>query len=181
VPETIARLRPMTAADIPAVITIGRRIWQEHYVPIIGQEQVDYMTSQRFTADYLSRYLPTAADNVPSAVRWLDMLEQEGEGGTEVVGYCSYALGDKPGELKLEQLYLLPGLHGQGLGGLMLQHIEHHARTLGLSTLWLTVNKNNAISIRIYRKRGFSVRESAIFNIGSGFVMDDYVMVKQLA
>lgn len=165
-----AQLRPMTSSDIDAVISIGRRIWQEHYVPIIGQEQVDYMTSQRFTHDYLGQY-PDSSD------RWLDLLEVDGA----TVGYCSYSLGPAPGELKLEQLYLLPELHGRGLGGMMMRHIEAHARRLGRNTVWLTVNKYNAGSIEVYKKSGFTVREEAVFDIGNGFVMDDYVMEKRLA
>jgi GNAT superfamily N-acetyltransferase len=141
-----AQLHPLTAAEIPTVIDIGRSIWLEHYVPLIGEAQVNYMTSQRFTTEYLSRYLPenaTGDDGQP--VRWLDLLRLEGE----TVGYCSHSLGPNPTELKLEQLYLLPGLHGRGLGGLMMRHIEQHARSLGRTTLWLTVNKHNAVHRRL--------------------------------
>ena len=176
-PESPATLRPITSADISTVIDVGRRIWQEHYVPIVGQEQVDYMTGMRFSPEYLSSYLPTAPSNQPNPTRWLWLLERDGE----AIGYTSCSIGDRPGEMKLEQLYLLPELHGQGLGGLMLEHIERHTRALGLNMLWLTVNKENSNSIRVYRKKGFTIRASAIFDIGHGFVMDDYVMEKKLA
>ncbi len=176
-PTQTAELRPVAAADLPALITIGRRIWQEHYVPIIGQAQVDYMTSQRFTPEYLSRYLPSAgvnSDQTPE--RWLDVLEVDGA----MVGYCSYSLGPAADELKLEQLYLLPELHGRGLGGRMMRHIEQQARALNRPVIWLTVNKYNDGSIAVYKKGGFTVREEAIFDIGNGFFMDDYVMEKRL-
>ncbi|MDE1175905.1 MAG: GNAT family N-acetyltransferase [Edaphobacter sp.] len=169
-PPANALLRPMTAADLPTLISIGRRIWQEHYVPIIGQAQVDYMTAQRFTTDYLSRYLD-ATD------KWLLLLELE----NETVGYCSYSLGPAADELKLEQLYLLPTHHGQGLGRLMLHHIQQQALQFDRPVLWLTVNKHNAASIAVYNKSGFTVREEAVFDIGNGYVMDDYVMEKRLA
>ena len=45
----------------------------------------------------------------------------------------------------------------------------------------VTVNKANAASIAVYRKRGFSVRSELRLEIGAGFVMDDYVMSKRLA
>jgi ribosomal protein S18 acetylase RimI-like enzyme len=177
-----ATLRPVAAADIPTLIAIGRRIWQEHYVPIIGQTQVDYMTAQRFTPEYLSRYLPVLqvnSDITPdmNPARWLDVLETDGV----MVGYCSYSLGTADNELKLEQLYLLPELHGRGFGGQMMRHIEQQARTLQRPVLWLTVNKHNSGSIAVYNKAGFSVREEAVFDIGNGYVMDDYVMEKKLS
>ena len=63
----------------------------------------------------------------------------------------------------------------------MLRHVESQARDQGMASLMLTVNKHNAGSIAVYRKAGFTVREEARFDIGNGFVMDDYVMEKRLA
>jgi len=62
----------------------------------------------------------------------------------------------------------------------MLLHVEAQARRHGLSVLVLQVNKQNLDSIAIYLKAGFTVREETVFDIGNGFVMDDYVMVKML-
>jgi ribosomal protein S18 acetylase RimI-like enzyme len=113
--------------------------------------------------------------------RWLMLLRID----NQLVGYCSYALaGDlgerKFGEMKLEQIYLLPECYGQGLGKLMMRHVEQQARARGCRTLALQVNKRNAVAIAFYRKAGFTVREEAVFDIGNGFVMDDYVMEKVL-
>ena len=95
-------------------------------------------------------------------------------------GYCSYSLSEAPEELKLEQLYLLAQCRGTGLGRVMLEHVEARARELGRHVIMLTVNKHNTGSIAVYRKSGFTVREEAVFDIGNGFVMDDFVMEKRL-
>jgi hypothetical protein len=42
------------------------------------------------------------------------------------------------------------------------------------------VNKNNASAIDAYLRNGFAVTEAARFDIGRGFIMDDYVMSKAL-
>jgi ribosomal protein S18 acetylase RimI-like enzyme len=42
------------------------------------------------------------------------------------------------------------------------------------------VNKGNARAIAFYRKHGFDIAESVVVDIGGGFVMDDYVMGKEL-
>ncbi len=162
-------LDPLTPADFPMVADLADRIWRAHYAAIVPLAQIDYMLAGRYTPERLATYL--AADR-----RWMHVLRVEGE----PVGYCSHALTDTPGELKLEQLYLLPGLHGQGLGGRMLDLVEAHGRALGCTSLMLQVNKGNTGSIAVYRKRGFEVREAAVFDIGNGFVMDDYVMAKAL-
>jgi ribosomal protein S18 acetylase RimI-like enzyme len=45
-----------------------------------------------------------------------------------------------------------------------------------MARMRLQVNRGNAQAIRAYRKYGFVVVESRVFDIGDGFVMDDHVM-----
>lgn len=170
---TNTRLDAMTAADFETLARLAEAIWRTHYTRIIGSAQIDYMLAERYTPEKLRLYLN--ADD-----RWLMLLRIDSPTGSRAVGYCSYALTENPGEMKLEQLYLLPELHGQGLGKLMLRHVEEQARARGRSTLVLQTNKRNDIAIAFYRKAGFTVREEAVFDIGNGFVMDDYVMEKVL-
>jgi ribosomal protein S18 acetylase RimI-like enzyme len=162
-------LVPLAADDFITVASLGDRVWRAHYAGIVPMAQVEYMLAGRYTAEKLQAYLG-------SDQRWMDLLRVDGE----PVGYCSWALTDAPGEMKLEQLYLLPELHGRGLGGLMLDHVEAQARTHGCTSLMLTVAKKNVNAIAVYQKRGFEVREAVQFDIGNGFVMDDYVMAKAI-
>jgi ribosomal protein S18 acetylase RimI-like enzyme len=164
-----ASIDAMTEADYPIVARLGETIWRGHYSKIISMAQIEYMLAGRYAPEKLRAYI--GADD-----RWLRLLRLDGE----PVGYCSYSLTASPGEMKLEQLYLLAEHKGRGLGGAMMRHVEAEARRRACRTLMLTVNKYNTDSIAIYRKSGFVVREQAVFDIGNGFVMDDYVMEKQL-
>ncbi|HXC17772.1 MAG TPA: GNAT family N-acetyltransferase [Holophagaceae bacterium] len=166
---TDAVLVLLTEADFEPLARLAEAIWRAHYGPLIGLAQVEYMLKGRYTPEKLRAYLD-ASD------RWLRLLKLDGE----TIGYCSYALTTTPGEMKLEQLYLLEAFKGRGLGGLMMRHVEAEARAHGCGTLMLTVNKGNTDSIAVYKKSGFTIREEAVFDIGNGFVMDDYVMEKQL-
>jgi len=161
------QLESMTAADFETVAQLGEKIWRSHYASIISNAQIDYMLADRYTPAKLCLYL-NAKD------RWFELLKVSGSS----VGYCSYALTGSPAEMKLEQLYLLPEFQHKGHGKTMLQYIEKQARTNGISTLMLQVNKYNASAIEFYHKAGFVVREQAVFEIGNGFAMDDYVLEK---
>jgi diamine N-acetyltransferase len=162
-------LSPLTEADFDTVAQLGNAIWRAHYSKLISMAQIEYMLAGRYSPERLLLYL-NARD------RWLHILRVD----NRPVGYCSYSLTEKTGELKLEQLYLLPELHGRGLGRFMLSHIEADASRLGCDTIMLTVNKGNASSIAVYDRAGFTVRESVVFDIGNGYVMDDFVMEKRL-
>jgi diamine N-acetyltransferase len=164
------KLAPLTRADFDTLAALARQIWLAHYSTIITTEQIEYMLEGRFTAANLERYLG-ASD------RWMLVLWIEGQ----AVGYCSYALTKAPREMKLEQLYLLPTLHGRGLGRQMLEHVEAHSKRLGCDTLMLQVNKRNTSASHVYLRSGFEVREEVVIDIGKGYVMDDFIMAKRLA
>jgi hypothetical protein len=44
----------------------------------------------------------------------------------------------------------------------------------------MQVNKANARAIDAYRKAGFRIAQEAVFDIGHGFIMDDYLMEKHI-
>lgn len=166
----------ITEADLPVLRDLAGAIWRQHYTGIIPAAQIEFMLMARFDDESLREQL-RAKD------RWLELLRVSGT----PVGYCSCELTDAesgktgPSALKLGQLYVLESHRRRGLGGIMLRHVDRRARVLGSSTLWLQVNKRNTGAIGFYRAAGFEVIREAVFDIGGGFVMDDYVMAKQVA
>ena len=52
------------------------------------------------------------------------------------------------------------------------------ARSRGCNRLVLAVNKNNRSAIDAYLKHGFHIADVAVKDIGGGFVMDDYIMIR---
>jgi GNAT superfamily N-acetyltransferase len=62
----------------------------------------------------------------------------------------------------------------------LLQHCEDEARRFGARRLLLAVNKRNARPIAAYQRNGFAVIESVVSDFGGGFVMDDFIMAKEL-
>ena len=162
-------IEPLREADIPALIALARDTWFKHYPDILTTAQIEYMLAQRYSDAVIRAQL---AD--PDI--WWDRLLLDGE----LAAFAQYERSDPPGTLKVDKLYARHELRGRGLGSTLLRHIEDEARAMGFSRLKLQVNKNNVSAIGAYRKNGFVVAESAVFDIGHGFVMDDYVMVKEL-
>ena len=150
--------------DLITLEKLAGEIWTEYFTPIIGAPQVDYMleTIQSFEA----------------------MRKQVKEGyiyylikvDASEVGYICIK-PDSQG-LFLSKLYLLKSHRGQGLGKSALQFILTTAKRMELSRIWLTVNKHNKDTIEAYKKWGFEITEELVMDIGGGFVMDDYKMVK---
>jgi len=169
-------LTPVTEPEFPALRELAETIWRQHYAGIISAAQIDYMLGGRFSDEALRKH-------VQAADRWLELLWVSGQ----PVGYCGYERSGTAGNeaslaaMKLAQLYVLESHRGTGLGRFMLGHVERRSLELGRRSLWLQVNKRNTGAIGFYRSAGFEVVREAVFEIGGGYVMDDYVMSKTLA
>lgn len=164
------QLTALTEDEFPVVRELAQTIWRQHYVGIISREQIEYMLAGRLSDDALR-------DNLQAPDKWLDLLRLS----DIPVGYCGYELSrDAPDALKVGQLYVLENHREKGLGRFMLGSVGRRARELDRLTLILQVNKRNTGAIGFYQRAGFEVVQEAVFDIGAGFVMDDYVMAKRV-
>lgn len=161
-------IEPLAATDVDAVAALARTIWHAHYPGIISTAQIEYMLAQRYDPAVIRAEL-TQADV------WWFVLRREGE-------IAAYMALQKEGAaaLKIDKLYVRPDLQRRGCGGRLIAYAETLARREGCIELELAVNRGNTKAIAAYRKHGFTVREAAVKDIGGGFVMDDYWMVKKL-
>ena len=150
-------------AQIQIVANLASAIWNEHYVPIIGQEQVDYMVNTFQSAEAIEKQI-----NNDSYEYYLIAYLSEPS------GYMAIKLDSN--ELFLSKFYIAKEARGTGLGKKGLKFIISRAAELGAKAITLTVNKNNINSIKAYEKMGFINTGSVVADIGAGFVMDDLKM-----
>lgn len=164
------RIIAATAADLPAVAELAGAIWRKYYPGIITPEQIEYMLARGYALEALERFITEESAG-------LDLLYV----GHKLTGFAAYYRPGPAPELKLDKLYVRPEFHGRGCGSRLIARAEAAASAAGCDTLILNVNKYNTSAIRAYEKNGFAVREAVVVDIGGGFVMDDYVMVKRVA
>ena len=160
-------LRPAAEADIPLLRDLAQRIWRACYAGIITPEQIEFMLSWMYSEEEIRRQI---AGGVPWEVAEIEDAP---------AGYLSWQREDD-GRVKISKLYLLPQHQRGGLGRQMIEHIAAHARTLGAHAMWMQVNKRNTAAIGAYLKAGFHIEKEAVFDIGGGFVMDDYLMARSV-
>lgn len=102
------------------------------------------------------------------------LLRREGS----TVGYM--AVKPEEGRLFLSKFYIGKEHRGYGYASLAMQFLEKLCRDRKLSHIWLTVNRHNASSIAIYERKGFRTVREQVADIGNGFVMDDFIMEKEM-
>ena len=154
-------------SDMQKVADLAFNIWNEHYVPIIGQAQVDYMLAKFQSRQAIQEQI----DN--GSMYYLLRL------GDEDIGYFSVNQLQGKKALELSKLYIYENHRGKKIGREAIEFIQYLGRELGAEKILLSVNKYNP-SIYAYESMGFCYREAVVQDIGGGFVMDDYVYEKRL-
>ena len=166
--EMEPRMEPARAEHLADISALAAVIWRAHYPGIISHEQINYMLARLYAVETMRRELE-------NGVVWFRALVDG-----ELRGFASVGPTENAGEFKLHKLYVHPDSQRLGLGTALLKECESTARPRGATTLMLNVNKRNDPALAAYLKRGFTVRDSIVADIGGGFVMDDYVMVKAM-
>lgn len=150
--------------DISKLAHMAKEIWEEHYTPIIGKDQVNYMVEkfqsesaiiQQIKDDYI--YFIITRNKQP-------------------IGYLCFIKKNKINSLFLSKIYLKKPFRRMGCGRKMIQFVIQQASKLKCQSITLTVNKYNKNTILAYQKLGFIQKRELVIDIGNGFVMDDFEM-----
>lgn len=163
------QILPANSSHLEEIKDLAYIIWHEHYPNIISREQINYMLQ-------LDYNVPKLQDDLESGV-FLDRLLVD----DQLQGFAAYGKNHLAGQAKLHKLYLNTSYHGKGLGSAFLHHIESVCRTSGYKNIVLQVNKTNKMAIRSYLRNGYHKQQEVVVDIGQGFVMDDFLMAKNLS
>ena len=161
-------IEPVDEADLPKVRDLAERIWRSSYAELLSPGQIEYMLDWMYSLERLRR------DWTSGVVFHWPIVNQI------PVGYMATQTDPHAAVLHLHKLYVLPQFQGKGLGGRLLEHTFQAATQAGCRTVRLHVNKGNLRAIACYHRHGFLKEASVVNDIGGGYFMDDYVMVRPL-
>lgn len=162
-------IREADAQDIPLIRNLAEVIWPEAYGDILSEEQLHYMLELIYSEAALKKQMINGH-------KFIVVLKDDIE-----IGFASFSRKSvvEPAVFRLHKIYVLPRQHAQGAGSFMLNYIFDECTKAGATQLELNVNKYN-IAKQFYEKKGFTILKEDVIDIGSGYIMDDYVMVKDL-
>ena len=165
-PLTMPAIREIRRDDVPNVSALAARVWRKHYVPaIVSAEQIDYM-------------IPRSCSEA-AILKHMDEKKQRGwlaHDGEHLAGYVVVEPKENAAWF-IDKLYVDDTRQRKGIGAALLQHIISALRP---GELRLRVNRKNFTAINFYFTHGFSIYALDVLDIGSGFVMDDFLMKKVL-
>ncbi len=153
-----------TKNDIPKIQELANKSWNSAYRNILSQEQIDYMLKQMYSEQEISNHM----DN-PNYQYYL-ILKDEMAGG-----FIGFEFHYENATTKLHRIYLLEDFKGQGLGKAAINFLKEKTSETSDKRIILNVNKNNPAK-QMYESQGFTTYKEGIFDIGNGYVMDDFLM-----
>lgn len=152
--------------QLQRVEALATEIWHEYYTPIIGKAQVEYMLKKFQSVSAMQKQIDEGYEYYSIS-----------ENGA-LIGYLS--IQPREEHLFLSKAYVHNSYRGKGYGQKAFGFVEKRAKELSLNKVQITVNKYNARTISVYEKYGFKKLKEAIFDIGQGYIMDDFVMEKHI-
>lgn len=157
----MTKLKIVTEKEVALLCRLAKEIWEEHYVKMIGQAQVDFMLEKFHSKEII-------LTGINQGDLWAILWENENP-----LGYLMLQLSTD--KIYLSKIYLKKASRGKAYGKLMMDFVKDYAIEKGKSAIYLNVNKQNTASIAFYEKYGFTKSGEGVFEIGNGFVMDDFI------
>ncbi|WP_029904675.1 GNAT family N-acetyltransferase [Prevotella sp. 10(H)] len=149
--------------------SLSDKIWPPTFADILTEEQIVYMMDMMYSTDSLKKQMGELNHHY--------LLAQE---DGEYLGFVSYETNYKEENItKVHKIYVLPSLHGKGVGCFFINTVGEIAMKNGNKELSLNVNRLNK-AIDFYKKMGFEIVKTEDIDIGNGFLMEDYIMNKKL-
>ncbi|CCY62509.1 c_GCAxxG_C_C family protein [Clostridium sp. CAG:967] len=146
--------------NIKELASLASCIWHEYWTCILSPEQIDFMV-ENFQSEHAIK------NQIENENYTYYFIVSDGE----KAGY--FGISDKKEYLFLSKLYIKKEYRNKGLGTEAFEKIKQLSQH---KPIRLTVNKYNINTIKAYEKWGFKTVDAVVTDIGSGFVMDDFIM-----
>lgn len=150
--------------DISIIQFLAVESWNFHYQNILSKEQINYMLKLMYSEEELMKHFEN-----PNYEYYIFKLNDEN------FGFMGFEYDYEPNTTKLHRIYFLPTAMGRGFGRKATDFLKEKVKEFGNNRIILNMNKENP-SKNFYEKCGFQIFSEGVFDIGNGFVMDDYLL-----
>lgn len=159
-------IREATKEDVSLIKLLAEEIFPVTFRSILSDDQIEYMMDMMYESSSIIKQM----ENGHHFAIIVDNMNRA------AVGYTSYQLNyDMTNRTKIHKLYIKENYHRKGIGEKVLKFVMGVSSKFGNESLFLNVNKYNKQAINFYYKNNFKLIKKENIDIGSGYVMDDFV------
>lgn len=147
--------------SVSVLSKLASKIVKEHFDPLIGSQQNDYMI-QKFQS------VTAIKEQLQHGYQYFFVCDDE----NKKAGFLAFY--KRGNEVYLSKFYLKKEYRGMGISKDMLKFVILKTKEIKLNSIVLNVNRDNS-AIYAYEKLGFKKIREEKNEIGHGFIMDDFV------
>lgn len=149
-----------TLEQIRIISDLADIIWHECYIENLSNKQIAYMLNIYLSPNAITKKIK---DHTKYTLIYFNQ---------KPIGFMSFdVLEDK---VFLSKLYFLEESRGNHIASACISRLLEYRKDIEL-----TVNKKNYHAIEVYKHLGFKEIDAVVTDIGFGYVMDDYIMLKK--
>ncbi len=155
--------------DFETIHNMAKIVWPATYGSILSGHQLDYMFEMIYSKDAYNEQIGMKNHHF--------LIAKEDDGS--LLGFASYECNYLSETTKIHKLYIMPDNQGKGVGKAFVNAIADIARRNNNDKLLLNVNRYNK-AILFYEAIGFTKLREEDIDIGNGYLMEDYIMLKNI-
>ncbi len=155
-----------TVDQIRTIQELAKSSWESAYHKILSRDQIKYMLETMYAREALEEQISENKNYEYYLINYED----------NTIGFLGFEFHYKDENcIKLHRLYLIESAKGKGFGRKALDFLINKAKDSQTKRIILNVNKYNQ-ALEFYKIYGFEVYDEGVFEIGKGYVMDDFLM-----
>lgn len=156
--------------DLKIIQEIAVATWPATFGGLMSDDQITYMLQLNYNQEPLK-------EQILEKGHQFFLVEKD----SRRIGFFSYEINyNSQRELMIHKIYLLPESQGDGIGLRILNSLSDTAIDHNNHRLRLRVFHKNEIAIGFYEKFGFKSIGIEKQDIGHGYQVEEYVMIKRL-
>lgn len=158
---------PAGRNDADLILRMAEQVWGPTYGHILSTEQLEYMFAMMYSTASLMKQMEIGH-------QFLIAIKNQ-----QACGFASFERREGGKTFKIHKLYVLPSAQGKGVGHQLMKYIAKYAEAMGGIKLSLNVNRYNK-AFEFYIKEGFYKAGEEDIEIGNGYLMEDFIMERDL-
>lgn len=162
--SAVKYLKEATTKDLIIIQELAHVIWHKAYSEIITRDMIEYMLQLFYSEAGMK------ADSESGHRFYTVIWESKPLGFVDVARYEEGFF--------IHKFYLLPDTHNHGLGSLVMEELIHDVIKEQFPVR-LHVNRQNYKAVNFYFKNKFVIEGVKDTDIGHGYFMDDFVMIRR--
>lgn len=155
--------KPANVEDATLISQLAGRIWREHYPSIISTGQIEFMLRNRYTPQAIK-------DGMARGEKYFLAYA-----GNDPVAYADIEL--KGEAYFLHKFYVDVSRHRGGIGSRFFNYLLSQIDSS--KPIRLQVNRQNYKAVNFYFRVGFVIESVGDFDIGGGYYMNDFIMLRR--